>query len=144
MTNLGAIASDTDMATEEAKPVGNGYVEQGTTQTTTSGTLENVTGASFNLTTNVSGRIMAALSIECSVTGAGSTGAWAISINSVDGTEIQRFISAGAEIGAVSIQARSATLAAGTYTVQARHRRAVGGGTINTDLAQLSALFVAT
>ena len=142
MTKLGAIVSSTDMTTEEAKPVLNGF-DEATGQTTTAGSLEDVTGCTFDLVTTVTGRIVATLVVQCSASGGPVTGAWAISIDGTDGTEVQRYLSASNDTGVIAVQARSASKTAGTYTVKARHRRVSGASTVNTDTAQLSALFVA-
>lgn len=110
-------------------------------QTTTNGSLEDITGLTFDLTLPATGSILAVMSVECSSGGAAaSTGAWAISINAVDGTEIARYMSGTNDTGAISVQARQASLAAGTYTVKGRHRRVSGTGTVNTDVAQLQAI----
>lgn len=131
------------IGTEASRPTLNGY-DEATGQSTTNVALEDITGLTFDLVTAVQGRIVALMTIDCSTTGgAPATGAWAISINSVDGTEMTRSLSGFNDMGALSVQARSASLAPGTYTVKGRHRRVSGASTINTDIAQLSALFVA-
>lgn len=113
-------------------------------QTTVSATLEDITGLTFDLTVPAgqTATIRAAMSIESSGVGANVTGAWAIEINSVDGTEIARTMTTAAESGSVSVQAEQTTLTAGAYTVQGRHRRVAGATTVNTDVAQLSAYAV--
>ncbi len=143
MTLLGAINSGTNMNTEEAAPILSG--EDGVTgQSTTSATLEDITGLTFDLVTTVTGRIFAWMSVGNSTTGGSpATGGWAISINSVDGTEIQRYLSGSNDAGSVSCQGHSASLSPGTYTVKGRHRRVSGSATVNTDVADLHAIFVA-
>jgi len=118
-----------------------GYDEV-TAQSTTSAVLEDIPGLTFDIEMTKGGQICARMTVECSSTGAANnTGAWAISINGVDGTEIQRFLSGTSDTGAMAVQA-AADLPAGTYTIKGRHRRAGGAGTINTDVAQLSAIMI--
>jgi hypothetical protein len=128
--------------------VAHGYDEITSTVSTTSATLVDVTGLTFDLTIPTglpsTARIVANLSVQCSTTGgAPATGAWAISINSVDGTEIARYLSGTNDTGALGVQARSGSLGAGTYTVVARHRRVSGTSTVNTDIGELSAIAIA-
>lgn len=145
MSALGTILSTTDMNTEEAAPILNGYDEETGGVSTTSAVLVDITGLTFDLTTITSGRILALMTFAASTTGGSpATGAWAISINGVDGTELSRYLSGSNDMGLGPVQARSATLAAGTYTVVGRFRRVSGSSTLNTDVSQLSALFVAT
>jgi hypothetical protein len=115
-------------------------------QTTTSGTLEDITGLTFDLTvpSNLpsTGKIIAIMTIQCSATGGACTGGWAISINGSDGTEIQRYLSSTNDTGVITVQARTTGLSAGAYTVKGRHRRVSGADTVNTDVAQLQAWVV--
>jgi hypothetical protein len=116
-----------------------GY-DEATGQTTVSATLEDITGLTFDVVipTGYTGRVAAMMVVQCSTTGgAPATGGWAIDINGTDGTEIQRYLSGTNDTGSLSCQARSVSLAAGTYTVQGRHRRASGTSTVNSDVAQL-------
>jgi hypothetical protein len=117
-----------------------GYGEV-TAQTTTAAALEDIPGLTFDLVLRSRGRIIADMAVQCDAAGAVATGGWAISINGVDGAEIRVDLTVGAKRG-VSVQTRSAVLAAGTYTVKGRHYRAAGAGTVGTDVAQLSALVV--
>lgn len=111
-----------------------------TGQTTVSATLEDIPGLTFDLTTPVAGRILAEMSMGSSSSGSGVVGAWAISIDSVDQTEIPRELSGVTDNGMGSVKGW-ADLSAGTYTVKGRHRRVSGGSTVNTDVAQLVAQF---
>lgn len=115
-----------------------------TTQPTTSATLEDIAGLTFNLTVPTDlpsvAVIRAILVVQCSTTGGSpATGAWAISIDAADGTEIQRYLSGTNDTGVLVVMARTAGLGAGTYTVKGRHRRVSGASTVNTDVAQLKA-----
>ncbi len=142
MTLLGAIPSDTDMVTVDAKPAPHGWSEV-TGLSTVSATLEDVTGCTFDITTSITGGISTTLTVGCSTTGGSpSTGAWAISINASDGAEISRYLSGVNDMGSLAVQAHTTSLVAGTYTVKARHRRVSGSSTVNTDVAQLRAEFV--
>jgi hypothetical protein len=139
MTLLGDFLSslDVQLVTD------NGYDEVTSPVGTTSGTLEDITGLTFDVTLAATGRIVANMTVQTSTTGGSpATGAWAISINSVDGTEIQRYLSGTNDTGSLGVQARSASLGAGTYTVKGRHRRASGSSTVNTDVAELSAIAI--
>jgi hypothetical protein len=138
MTTLGEIPSDETVHLV----VDEGYAEA-TAQPTTSPSLEDITGTSFSLTvpSGETGRIVGRMTVQCSTTGgAPATGAWAVSINSVDGTEIARFMSGTNDTGALAVQARETGLAPGAYTVVGRHRRVSGTSTVNSDVAQLEAV----
>jgi hypothetical protein len=140
MTRLGEISSN-----QEVNLIADHGYDEATGQSTTAAALEDITGLSFSVTipTGRTGRILARMNVQCSTTGGSpATGAWAISINSVDGTEIARYLSGTNDTGALGCQARSASLSAGSYTVQGRHRRASGSSTVNTDVAELSAIAV--
>lgn len=144
MTLLGAINSATDMTTEEAAPILDGY-DTATGQSTTAAALEDIPGLTFDLVLTTAGRISAIMTVECSLTGtpASTVGGWAVSIAGSDGTEIQRHMDTIGDPGALAVQFRNDTpLSAGTYTVKGRHRRVSGSNTVNTDKAQLSAHFV--
>jgi hypothetical protein len=139
MTDFGAIP--TEIAA--AMVLDNGYDEVTSPVGTTSATLEDITGLSFTVTipTGRTGRIVAHMAVQTSTTGGSpSTGGWAISINSVDGTEIQRYLSGSNDTGALVVQSRQTALSAGTYTVKGRHRRVVGASTVNSDVTILSAV----
>jgi hypothetical protein len=141
MTDFGAIPTNIAAAIS----LDNGYDETIGTVGTTSATLEDITGLTFDVTipTGRTGRIVASMMVQTSTTGGSpATGAWAININSVDGTEIQRYLSGTSDTGALAVQARQTALSAGTYTVKGRHRRVSGVSTVNTDIAQLSALAI--
>lgn len=143
MTNrLGEINSNLPVSVTAAE----GF-DEATGQSTTSATLEDITGLTFDLVVPAGlpgdAAILASMSVQCSTTGGSpATGAWAISINSVDGTEISRYLSGTNDSGSLGVQARVTGLGAGTYTVKGRHRRVSGTSTVNTDVAQLSAFAV--
>lgn len=121
------------------------YDEMTGTVSTINGSLEDITGATFDIDvpTGVTARVLAVMTFQTSTTGGSpAIGSWAISINSVDGTELQRYLSGINDTGIGAVLARSAVLTAGTYTVVGRHRRVSGASTINTDTAQLSAFVV--
>jgi len=119
--------------------------DEATAAATTSAALTDIAGLSFtvDVPTGQTARIYADMSFQGSTTGgAPSTGAWAVSVNAVDGTELKRYLSGTNDTGIGGVKTRSAVLGAGAYTVKGRFRRVSGGSTINTDVAQLSA-FVA-
>lgn len=135
MTGFGELKTETDV---------NITADQGYDETTGTSTvaaaLEDITGLTFDLTipTGYTGRVVGMMVIQCSTTGGSpATAAWAIEINSVDSTEIARYLSGTSDTGALMVQARSGSLSAGTYTVQGRHRRISGASTVNDDVAQL-------
>jgi hypothetical protein len=141
MSRLGEIGSNTNLHAV----LDEDFAEA--SDTTTSGTLEDVTGTSFTLTIPVglpsTATIVARMTFNCNTTGGSpATGAWAISINSVDGTELQRYMSGTNDSGIGAVQARVTGLSNGTYTVVGRHRRVSGSATVNTNSAQLEALAV--
>lgn len=142
MSRLGEINSNSNIHAV----VDEGYAEA-TGQSTTSATLEDITGTSFTITVP-SGlpstvTIVARMTIGNSTTGGSpATGGWAISINSVDGTEIVRYLSGTNDAGMGGVQARTTGLGAGSYTVVGRHRRVTGSSTVNSDVAQVEALAV--
>jgi len=129
------------LASPGSLPIPNKYIEV-TSKTTVSAVLEDISGCTFNLTIPVSGRIMAHLTCQCSATNANTVGAWAVSINAVDGTSIQQNFQNASVQRPMAVQSRSGILSAGSYTVKGRFRRVSGTGTVNTGVAQLSAIFV--
>jgi subtilase family serine protease len=141
MTNLGDVTSDTPAGLI----VATGYDEITGTVSTTSATLADITGLSFDLVvpTGKTATIQARMNVGNSTTGGSpSTGAWAVSIGGVDGTEIPRYLSGTNDNGALGVQAYRTGLAAGTYTIKGRHRRVTGSSTVDTDVAELSAFAV--
>lgn len=123
-----------------------GYDEV-TGQSTTSATLEDIPGLTFDLTIPVglpsTAVIKASMAVQCSTPGASpATGAWAISINSVDGTEIKRYLIGTNDTGGLAVKARATGLSDGSYTVKGRHRRVSGTTDVQTDVAQLEAIAV--
>lgn len=115
-----------------------------TGQTTTAATLEDIPGLTFNLTvpTGRTATIRALMTVESSAAGANVTGGWAISINSADKQEYARTMSTAMESGSVVAQGETTGLSAGTYAITGRHRRVSGASTVNTDVAELSAMLI--
>jgi len=118
-----------------------------TGQSTTSATLEDIPGLTFNLTIPAglpsTAVIRASMAVQCSTTGGSpATGAWAINIAAADGTEIARYMSGLNDTGSVSVKMRASGLGAGSYVVKGRHRRISGASTVDTDVAQLEAIVV--
>lgn len=142
MTDLGAILSTQDL-NEDGGPVSN-FLALAAPVSTVAASLEDMAGFSFSVTLAEDARIFAMMTIECDSTGGGSNaeGAWAISINSVDIGEIGRFLSGTADLGALTVIARSAVLTAGAYTVQGRHYRRAGAKTVTSEAACLFAAVV--
>jgi hypothetical protein len=124
--------------------VANGFDEITSPVTTVSATLEDITGLTFNITvpTGRTGTIIAYMTVQCEAGGANIVGAWAISINSVDGPETERNMSTSNTTGSVACQHRQTGLSAGTYAITGRHRRVSGASTADTDSAQLSAMLL--
>lgn len=113
-----------------------------TTQTTTSPALEDIPGLTFDLILPAAGRILAIMTVESKRDGPTATvGAWAISINGVDGQEKQRQFPTNGSPGSCTVMA-FASLAAGPYTVKGRHRRVSGTSDVDTDISQLLAIAV--
>jgi hypothetical protein len=127
----------------EREPVQVRGYDEVTGVATTNAALEDITGLTFTITIPVgrTGIIRASMSFQNSTTGGSpAVGAWAININSVDGTELQRNLSGSNDIGIGNVKTESAALTAGTYTVVGRHRRVSGAATVNTDVGQLEAV----
>ena len=113
--------------------------------TTVSATLENMSGLTVNVTLANPGRIWAMMTFETSTSGGGgaTNGGYAISINAVDGTELQRNLSGTQDLGIGAVQSRTlVVLPAGSYVVQGRFRRVSGASTLAVGEAQLFALVV--
>lgn len=139
-----------DCESGEENANGNAYPPSGSNDlaapvSTTSAALEDMVGHDTTVTLDTPGRIAAVMSVEADSTGGGSnaTGAWAIEINGVDYGEIGRFLSGTNDLGALCVAARSALLAAATYTVQGRHRRRSGDKTVTSEASTLVAFAVA-
>ena len=112
------------------------YVEMTTPDTTTSGTLEDITGATTTITLQRTSHIAAWLNLHVSATAACDYGV-AINFNGTDEDEGVIHLTATDE-GNVGIVHRTTTeLPPGTYTFKGRHRRISGGGTPETDRADL-------
>ena len=123
-----------------------GY-DEATGQSTTSATLEDITGLTFDLEVPTglpsTAKIQAIMVIQCSTTGGSpATGGWAININGSDQTEIQRYLSGTNDMGVLVVMANVTGLSNGTYTVKGRHRRVSGASTVNSDVAQLKAVAI--
>lgn len=104
--------------------------------TTTSATLADMTGVTCTVTLEDSAKIVGILTTELEATTLIATAAIAVSINSVDGDEIQMDLAVGIN-QAATVQYESTTLVAGTYTLQGRWRRVSGTGTVTLNKAQL-------
>ena len=138
MTDFGDVKSEW----EGGINLGHDFDEITSPVSTTSATLVDITGLTFDLVvpTGAVAHILATMTVQCSTTGGSpAVGAWAISIGGVDGTEIQRSLSGTLDTGSLSVQAGRTGLTAGTYTVKGRHRRVSGSSTLDTDVAQLLA-----
>lgn len=109
-----------------------------TTQRSTTNTdLEDVTGASTTVTLPADCRVIAEMTCETSATTTSCLGGWAIEIDGVDGEPMRRYLSGSNDTGSVSVMAWRDLTAGGPYTIQARHQRVSGAGTVNTDKVQL-------
>ena len=116
------------------------HVEMSTPVGTTSATLEDVAGVSTTITLDEPVKIAVFCSFQVSTqSGASaSTIGIAISIDGVDGDEVQRQLSGSSDIGIGAIVHRtSLSLVAGTYTVKLRFRRVAGVATPGIDTADL-------
>ena len=115
---------------------------------TTSGTLVDITNLTFDLVVPVglpsTATIFAVMTFQAYTGGVGSptTGAWAISINAVDQTEVQRYLSGTNDAGIGAVMGSVGSLSNGTYTVKGRSRVVSGAGTLYTSPAQLFAVAV--
>lgn len=123
-------------------PIPSGYVELPAPDTTTSPVFVDVVGLSTTVTIRSRTRIVGYLSWECETVGIGTpaTAGFAVSIATVDGQEIDRFLSGTNDVGAGPSQYRSAVLPAGTYIVKGRWKRIAGAATLQLNHAQLSAI----
>lgn len=142
MTRFGQILSTVNLNTDGG--VLSNFLTLAAPVSTTSASLENITGFSFSLTLAETARILAIMTVEADSTdvGTSATGAWAISINSVDGGEIGRFLNGTNDLGSVTCLFRSASLSASAYTIQGRHYRRSGDKTVTTQAAYLFACVV--
>lgn len=104
--------------------------------TTTSATLEDMSGVNCTVTLETTASIVGIMTTELVGATLGATVAIAVSINSVDGDEIQTDLVVGVN-QAAAVQYESAALPAGTYTVQGRWRRVSGSGTPTLNKVQL-------
>lgn len=104
--------------------------------TTTSATLADMTGVTCTVTLADSAPIVGILTVEIEAAVAISTAAIAVSINSVDGDEIQADLALLTN-ESMAVQYESASLPAGTYTLKGRWRRVSGAGTLTLNKAQL-------
>lgn len=119
-----------------------GFDEE-TGASTTSGTLEDITDLSVDVVVPTDipddAAIRAIMVVQGSTTGGSpATGAWAISIDGDDQTEVQRYLSGSNDTGVLAVMGSVSGKVPGTYTVKGRHRRVSGSSTVNSDLAQLS------
>lgn len=117
-----------------------GFVEMSTPVGTTSGTLEDVAGASTTVTLESSAYIVAVATFE-SETNSGassSTIGIALNIDGVDHAEHQRYLSGSSDKGIGALTHRAGPFAAGTYTVKLRFRRVSGTATPGINNASIS------
>jgi hypothetical protein len=112
------------------------YVEMTTQRTTTSASLEDITGATADITTTREAHIWASLTCHVSASAACDLGL-AISFDGTDHDISDAHLTTTDE-GNVTIVHRTTTLLpAGTYTIKGRFRRSSGGGTPAVDRADL-------
>lgn len=119
------------------------YVELPAPDTTISPTLVDIVGMSITVTLTTASHILGILTWDCDTTGGGTNAqaAFAVEINSVDGQEVERFLSGTNDMGTGASQFRTAApVAAGIYTIKGRWRRVAGTRTLQCTHAQLSAL----
>lgn len=152
-----AVGSDTEYARQDhthgspARPAGellvadgtsgNGdnlssYVEMTTPDTTTSASLEDLTGATTTITLQTTSHIAVWMSCHVSASGVCDYGI-AINIDGVDHDEVVTHLTTVDEGNVIVLHRTATALAPGTYTVKGRHRRVSGGGTPETDRADL-------
>jgi len=131
--------SGLDGADAVAGKLPNSYVELAAPVSTTSATLEDVSGMSVNITLDEAVEIAVVTSFEIATqSGASaSTIGIAININGTDYDEYQRYLSGTNDFGIGAITHRSAELAPGTYTVKLRFRRVSGVATPGLNHADL-------
>ena len=101
------------------------YVEVTSQRTTTSATLEDVTGGSTTITLGITGKIAVFMSGEAVSDGICTLGI-AVNIDGTDHYETHTHLSGSSDAGTFSTVHRSGDLAPGTYTVKARFRRVSG------------------
>jgi hypothetical protein len=120
-----------------------GYVES-LARSTTSTTLIDIPGLNFLLTLTASANIWAMMTFQASSSGgAPLVGGFAVQINAVDGTELERQLSGTADRGLGAAQSKTAApLAPGGYQVKGRYRRVSGSTTLNIGVSQLVAFAV--
>jgi len=100
---------------------------------TTSTTITDIAGSDLSITLVGTSHIMAFMSVEMSNTVGGNSSFYAIQINGVDSTEIERFVSTAGFTGNAGVTFRTASaLSPGTYTVRGRHR--TEGGTLSSHI----------
>lgn len=117
-------------------------VEMDTERSTTSASLEDITGASLTITTQRAGKVFVTMAFSCyTVSGAApSTIAFAINVNGTDHQELQRYLSGSTDRGIGAVVHLSDELAAGTHTIKGRFRRVSGVATPGTDELSLVAV----
>jgi hypothetical protein len=116
--------------------------EMETERSTTSASLEDITGSTLDITLQQAGKIAVTMAFSCyTVSGAASsTIAFSVSIDGTDHDEMQRYLSGTSDRGIGALTHLSDELAAGTYTVKGRFRRVSGTATPGTDHVSLVAL----
>lgn len=108
------------------------YVEMETPRGTTSATLEDITGATVDITLEFPSHIavMSSFEIATQSGASASTITLAVNINGTDEEEISRFLSGTNDTGIGALVHRTdAPLARGTYTVKMRMKRSAGVAT---------------
>ena len=119
------------------------YVEMTTQRTTTSATLEDITGVTTTITLVRTSHIAVWLNCEISATGVCDL-AVAVSLDGTDHDTVTSHLS-GTDIGTTAVIHRTATpFAPGTYTVKGRFKRASGGSTPAVDRADLLVMGIET
>jgi len=115
------------------------YVEMTTQRTTTSATLEDITGASTSITLPYACNVAVFLNCEVSAASAAADIGLAVNIDGTDHDTVVTHLAAGSTDSGVSsvIHRTVSALTAGTYTVKGRMKRAAGSGTPAVDRADL-------
>jgi hypothetical protein len=112
------------------------YVEMTTPRTTTSGTLEDITGATTTITLTATCHVSAYLVCNVVSTGVSDIGC-AISFDGTDHDEQRVTMGSGDDLGCTVVHRTTTTLGPGTYTVKGRFRRISGAGTPGVNRADL-------
>jgi hypothetical protein len=131
-----------ELGVDNNKSIASLYVDV-LSESTTSATLEDIDGLTGTITLIREAHIIAIMDAEVENSGSGNVASHAISINSVDSSEIERTISSGTDVGTIVCLACTPTkLPAGTYTITGRW--ATTGGTLSTPGVHLFAMAMET